>query len=274
MSASVWGDLRNVLELTPNVQEFLGNMYRFANPTRFMAFAERWVWIAWVVTAVLLASALYLIVYDTPPAELHGAMVRMLFIHVPSAWMALFCYSVMAVSSLVSLIWRHPLADITAMATAPIGAVFTALALFTGSLWGHEAWGTWWVWSDNRMTSTFVLLLQFIGYMLLVHAFDDPGRGRRFGAYLVIAGIVNVLIVKWGVEWFNSLHQSASVDKDGSSISGEYGWQLLLMTLACQVSFVGLVVARMRVELDRLRIQQTAARLRRQQLTATFQSQD
>lgn len=245
-------------------------MYRFANPTRFMNVLERWVWLAWLGAAGLLAVAMYLIIFRTPPAALHGEMIRVLFVHVPSGWMSQFCYYLMVISSFMSLIWRHPLADITTMATAPIGMVFAALVLFTGSIWGHEAWGTWWVWSDNRVTSTFVLFLQFIAYLLLVHAFDDPARGRRIGAYFVIAGIANVLIVKWGVEWFNSLHQSASVDKDGSSIAGQYLWQLVLMVLACQISFFGLVVARMRVELDRLRLRQIEAGSRRRQLVETF----
>lgn len=231
---------------------------------------ERWVWLAWLVAAGLFLLALYLIAFRTPPAALHGEMVRMLFVHLPCAWMALFCYSIMTVSSFTSLIWRHPLADITTMGTAPVGMVFTALTLFTGSLWGHVAWGTWWVWSDSRLTSTFILCLQFIAYLLLVHAFDDPARGRRIGAYFVIAGIANVLIVKWGVEWFNSLHQSASVTKGGSSISSQYGWQVWLMTLACLMSIVGIVASRMRVELDRLRLRQGEARLQRKRLVETF----
>ena len=246
------------------------DIFRFANPTRFMGFAERWVWILWVLSLAALGYGLFLIATATPPSELHGHNIRLLFVHVPSAWLALFSYSAMAAASLVGLIWRHPLADVFAMAAAPLGAMFTALALLTGSIWGNAAWGTWWMWSDSRMTSTLILFLQFVAYIVLVNSFDDPARGRRVGAWLIIIGIANVFIVKYGVNWFNSLHQQASVDASGSSISGVYLRQLFSMLIGFNLLFVALVIGRMRVELDRLRLAQRRAKQKRQAITAGF----
>jgi heme exporter protein C len=153
-------------------------MQRFANPNRFMRLSARVVpWLA-ASTATLFAAGLYLSLIVSPPDYQQGESVRIMYVHVPSAWMALFCYVGMAVAAAVGLIWRHPLADLTAKATAPIGAAFTFLALVTGALWGKPMWGTWWVW-DARLTSMLVLFFLYLGYIALNNAFDDAARGAR-----------------------------------------------------------------------------------------------
>ena len=153
-------------------------LHRFANPARFLRFAAVvQPWIAWI-TVILFAVGLYLGLLASPADYQQGETVRMMYVHVPAAWMALFCYSALAGACAVALIWKHPLAELAAKATAPIGASFTFLALVTGSLWGKPMWGTWWVW-DARLTSMLVLFFLYLGYMALNNAFDDPGRGAK-----------------------------------------------------------------------------------------------
>nr|MBC8445197.1 cytochrome c biogenesis protein CcsA [Rhodospirillaceae bacterium] len=158
-------------------------LHRFANPTRFLRIATLvQPWMAW--STILLAGAgLYLGLLSSPADYQQGESVRIMYVHVPAAWMAMFCYTGMAVSAGVGLIWKHPLADIAAKATAPVGACFTFLALFTGALWGKPMWGTWWVW-DARLTSMLVLLFLYLGYIALANAFDDPSRGTRASSIL------------------------------------------------------------------------------------------
>jgi len=172
--------------------------------------------------------------------------VRIMYIHVPAAWMALFCYTAMAVASAVSLIWKHGVADVAAKATAPIGAAFTFLALVTGSLWGKPMWGTWWVW-DARLTSVLVLFFLYLGYMALRSAFDDPARGAKSAAILSLVGFVNVPIIKFSVDWWNTLHQPASVMRmSGPTIHGDMLLPLFLMAGAFQLYYFWLVLVRMR----------------------------
>jgi heme exporter protein C len=162
--------------------------------------------------------------------------------------MALFCYSALAGASAVALIWKHPLADLAGRATAPVGACFTVLALVTGSLWGKPMWGTWWVW-DARLTSVLVLLFLYLGYIALVHAFDDPGRGARAAAILALVGLVNVPVIKFSVDWWNTLHQPASVLKmSGPAIHASMLAPLLLMALAFTGLYLWLLVVRIRSE--------------------------
>ena len=152
-------------------------MHRFANPTRFMRYSAAILpWSTWI-TAALIAVGLYLALFVAPPDYQQGESVRIMYVHVPAAWMALFVYTGMAVASATALIWKHPLADIAARGSAPIGACFTFIALATGSLWGKPMWGTWWVW-DARLTSMLVLLFLYLGYMALADAFDDRARAR------------------------------------------------------------------------------------------------
>ena len=229
-------------------------MHRFANPARFMRIAERLLpWVSWA-TGLTLIAGLYFGLFASPADYQQGETVRIMYVHVPSAWMALFIYTTMAVASGSYIVWKHPLADVAAQASAPIGAGFTAMALITGSLWGQPMWGTWWVW-DARLTSVLILFFLYIGYMALVNAFDDPERGSRAGAILALVGFVNVPIIKFSVDWWNTLHQPASVVKmDGPAIDSSMLIPLLLMALGFKLYFLVVLVIRMRGELTARRV--------------------
>jgi len=223
-------------------------MHRFANPNRFLRLSAPIVpWLA-VATVVLLGIGLYLALFVSPPDYQQGETVRIMCVHVPSAWMALFCYTGMAIAAAVGLIWKHPLADLAAKASAPVGACFTFLALFTGSLWGKPMWGTWWVW-DARLTSVLVLFFLYLGYMALNNAFDDPTRGAKASSILVLVGFVNVPIIKFSVDWWNTLHQPASVVRlDGPSIHPSMLWPLLLMAAGFTCYYLWVMLVRIRGE--------------------------
>ena len=224
-------------------------LHRFANPTRFLRIASVvQPWMAWA-TVLLGGAGLYLGLFNSPADYQQGNSVRIMYVHVPSAWMAMFCYSSMAIAAAVGLIWKHPLADVAAKATAPIGACFTFLALFTGSLWGKPMWGTWWVW-DARLTSMLVLLFLYLGHIALVNAFDDPTRGTRASSILVLVGFINVPIIKFSVDWWNTLHQPASVIKmGGPSIDASMLWPLLLMAVAFTTYYLWVLLIRIRAEI-------------------------
>ncbi len=224
-------------------------MHRFANPTRFMRYSAAVLpWAAWA-TAALIAMGLYLALFVAPPDYQQGESVRIMFVHVPSAWMALFVYTGMAAASAMALIWKHPLADIAARASAPIGACFTFIALATGSLWGKPMWGTWWVW-DARLTSMLVLLFLYLGYMALADAFDDAARGAKAAAILALVGFVNVPIIKFSVDWWNTLHQPASVVKmGGPAIHLSMLAPLLVMVLGFTTFYIAVLIMRMRTEI-------------------------
>ena len=239
--------------------------HRFANPTRFLRFADAvQPWIAGA-TLILLAAGLYLGLFSSPADYQQGETVRIMYVHVPSAWMALFCYTSLAASCAVALIWKHPLADLAAKATAPIGASFTFLALVTGSLWGKPMWGTWWVW-DARLTSVLVLFFLYLGYMALNNAFDDPGRGAKASSILALVGFVNVPIIKFSVEWWNTLHQPSSVVKlSGPAIHSSMLTPLLLMGLAFTTYYLWVLLVRMRAEITQGKVR--ALLMRRAQAT-------
>lgn len=224
-------------------------LHRFANPTRFLRLAAVIQPIAAVATFGLLGVGLYMTFFTAPPDYQQGESVRIMYVHVPAAWMSMFCYIALAIASATSLIWKHPLADVVGKATAPIGAAFTFLALFTGSLWGKPMWGTYWVW-DARLTSVLVLLFLYLGYMALNSAFDDPARGAKASAILALVGAVNVPIIKFSVEWWNTLHQPASVMKAGGpSIHPDMLWPLLVMGMAFKAYYVWVVLVRVRGEI-------------------------
>src|ERR671933_1985780 len=167
---------------------------RLANPTRFLAFVGRALPWLWAATAALFGIGLCEAFFVAPPDYQQGETARIMFLHVPAAWLALFCYTLMAVSSLGTLVWRHPLADVSARSAAPLGAAFTFLALATGSLWGKPMWGTWWVW-DARLTSVLVLLLMYLGLIALEAAIDERRRAERAAALLAVVGVINVPII-------------------------------------------------------------------------------
>ena len=231
-------------------------LHRFANPTRFLRFAAIvQPWMAGL-TIVLGGAGLYLGLVNSPADYQQGESVRMMYVHVPAAWMALFVYTGMAASAAVGLIWKHPLADVMAKSSAPIGACFTFLALFTGALWGKPMLGAWWVW-DARLTSMLVLFFLYLGYMALIEAFDDPTRGVRASSILVLVGVINVPIIKFSVEWWNTLHQPASVLKmGGPSIAASMLWPLLLLAVAFTTYYFWVLLIRVRAEIiaNRVRV--------------------
>ncbi len=224
-----------------------------ANPTRFLALVARVLpWFA-CLTATLLAVGLYLS-FTTEGDYQQGETVRIMYVHVPAAWLSMMCYSVMALSAIGTLVWRHPLADVSHKAAAPLGAAFTLIALITGSLWGKPMWGTWWVW-DARLTSVFVLFLMYLGLIALNRAMDDASRAARVSAVLILVGFVNIPIIKFSVEWWNTLHQPASVIRlDGPTIDPEFLWPLLIMAVAFTMLFFTLHLMAMRNEIWRRRI--------------------
>lgn len=224
-----------------------------ANPTRFLALAR--IILPWMagITAILFAIGLYLS-FTSESDYQQGDTVRIMYIHVPAAWLSMMCYSVMAISAIGTLVWRHPLADVAHKAAAPIGAAFTLIALVTGSLWGRPMWGTWWVW-DARLTSVFVLFLMYLGLIALNRAMDDPSKAARVSAVLILVGFVNIPIIKFSVEWWNTLHQPASILRmGGSAIDPAFLKPLLVMAVAATLLFFTLHIAAMRNEIWRRRI--------------------
>ena len=229
-------------------------MFAYANPTRFMKLSS--IVLPWFIalTIGLLIVGLYFSLFVSPADYQQGETVRIMFIHVPAAWMALFAYTIMAVSSLVALVWKHPLADMAAKAAAPIGACFTFLALVTGSLWGKPMWGAWWVW-DARLTSVLILFLLYLGYMAIWQAIEEPIRAGRIAAILALVGFVNVPIIKFSVEWWNSLHQPASILRvGGPSIHSSMLTPLLIMIVAYSMLFLVLHLINIRREILKRRI--------------------
>ncbi|MGH6804314.1 MAG: heme ABC transporter permease, partial [Methyloceanibacter sp.] len=207
-----------------------------------------------VATLILLALGLYLSFFVAPPDYQQGETVRIMFVHVPAAWLAMFGYMLIAIASLGTLIWRHPLADVAAKTAAPIGATFTFIALVTGSLWGKPMWGTYWVW-DARLTSMLVLFLLYLGLIALWQAIEEPGRAGRAAAILALVGAINVPIIKFSVDWWNTLHQPASIIRlGGPTIDPAMLWPLLVMAIAFTLLFVLLHLIAMRAEIYRRRV--------------------
>ena len=225
-----------------------------ANPTRFLNLASRV--LPWLVgaTLILFGIGLYMTFFVAPDDYQQGATVKIMFIHVPNAWLSMFVWGVMSLAALGTLVWRHPLADVAAKAAAPIGAAFTFLALVTGSLWGRPMWGTYWVW-DARLTSVLVLFLMYLGIIALWRTVEDPSRAARAAAILTLVGAINIPIIKFSVEWWNTLHQPASVFRvGGPTIDPSILVPLFVMTIAFTLLFLTLHIAAMRNEILRRRI--------------------
>jgi heme exporter protein C len=224
-----------------------------ANPSRFLAFTARV--LPWLTgaAAIALAAGLYLAA-NAPDDYQQGATVKIMFIHVPSAWLAMAIWGLMSVAALGTLVWRHPLADVAAKAATPIGAAFTLLCLLTGSLWGRPMWGTYWVW-DARLTSVLLLLLMYLGLLALWRTVDDPSRAGRAAAILTLVGAVNLPIIKFSVDWWNTLHQPASVVRlAGPAIHPSILTPLMVMAFAFVLLFLALHLAAMRNEILRRRV--------------------
>jgi heme exporter protein C len=229
-------------------------MWRYANPTVFLGIASWLIPVLSVLAAGLGVVGLWMVFFIAPADYQQGETVKIMYIHVPAAWLAMGCYSVMALSAIGTLVWRHPLADVSGKAAAPLGAAFTALCLLTGSLWGKPMWGTWWVW-DARLTSVLVLFLMYCGVIALWNAIEDPTRAGRSVAILTLVGFVNIPIVKFSVDWWNTLHQPASVIRlDGPTIDPSMLWPLLIMAVAATLLFLALHLAGMRNEILRRRV--------------------
>jgi len=224
-----------------------------ANPTRFLALVERL--LPWLTGAAALALAAGLILAANAPDDYQqGATVKIMFMHVPSAWLAMGIWALLAIAALGTLVWRHPLADVAAKAATPIGAAFTLICLITGSLWGRPMWGTYWVW-DARLTSVLILFLMYLGLMALWRAVDDPSRAARAAAILTLVGALNLPIIKFSVDWWNTLHQPASVMRiGGPSLDRAFLIPLLVMAIGFTLLFVTLHLAAMRNEILRRRV--------------------
>ena len=229
-------------------------MHRFAKPSTFLRLAGVMMPYVWGVTVICLLGGLYYGLLASPADYQQGHTVRIMYVHVPAAWMGLFVYTGMAVCGILSLVWKHPLADVAAKASAPVGAMFTFLCLVTGALWGKPMWGTWWVW-DARLTSMLILLFLYLGHMALCNAFDNPERGIRAAAMLAVVGFINVPIVKFSVDWWNTLHQPTAVFRmDGPTIDPAMLLPLALMAVAFKGYFFIVLVYRMRAELIEHRV--------------------
>jgi heme exporter protein C len=236
-------------------------MHAFANPARFLKIARPLTF--WLTGAGVLLVAISLAVglFYAPPERFQGESVRILYVHVPAAWLAMAGWSGIAAASLMQIVWRHPLAVVAGRALAVPGAVFTAICLVTGSLWGRPAWGTWWEW-DGRMTSMLVLLFLYLGYAALAGAEKEKGAEGRITAIFGLVGAVNLPIIHYSVLWWNTLHQGESISfvRGTSTIAGPMLWPLLGAALGFSLLFGGIVLMRMRAELARSKVE---ARMRR-----------
>ena len=234
-------------------------MFGLANPERFMRFSAPLVPWIWALAGVLLAAGTWL-AFTAPEDYQQGDTVRIMFVHVPAASLGLMIYGALGVSSFLSLVFRHPLADAAARAAALPGAAYTALALVTGSLWGRPMWGTWWVW-DARLTSVLVLFLFYLGYMALKSSIEDEAKAARAAAVLGLVGLINLPIVKFSVDWWNTLHQPASLLRaEGTSLAPVFLWPLLTMMAAYGVLFLALWLTAIRTEVTRRRVMSLRAR--------------
>lgn len=225
------------------------NWFKFSSPATFYPLAGRMIpWFA-AAAAVLTAIGLYMSFFVAPTDYKQGEGYRIIFVHVPAAWMSMFIYLVMAGWAALGLVFNTRLSAMMATALAPTGAMFAFLSLWTGAFWGKPMWGTWWVW-DARLTSELILLFLYIGYMALESAIDDPRRAARAGGLLAIVGVINVPIIYYSVQWWNTLHQGSSIKFDGggmeSSMTAIMLWTLLIMALACWFYTIAVALTRVR----------------------------
>jgi heme exporter protein C len=231
------------------------DLHFLANPARFRRFSQRVLPGLTLATVLCLGVGLYLALLGSPPDYQQGETVRIMFVHVPSAWLSMAGYALLAVLGATLLVWRHPLAALMARGAAPVGACFALTCLLTGSLWGRPMWGAYWVW-DARLTSMLLLFFLYLGHIALTHAFDDSERGDRSAAILALAGVINLPIIKFSVDWWNTLHQPASVTKlSGPAIHPTILMPLLWMAAAFTLLFILLVLVRTETEIDRRRLE-------------------
>ena len=223
-------------------------MHKFANPTRFMKVANALFPYLCAGFVLLLGWGIYGALFASPEDYQQGSTVRIMYIHVPAAYLSVMIYGVIATCSASVLIWKHPLAELIARASAPIGIVFTFICLASGSMWGKPMWGTWWDW-DARMTSVLIMFFLYLGYITLMNAFDDPARGSKPAAILALVGVVNLPIIKFSVDWWNTLHQPASILRlDGPTIAPSMLEPLFVMMAAFTFFYLMVLVIRLRSE--------------------------
>ncbi len=235
-------------------------MFGLANPDRFLRFTRPLMPVVWGLAVVLLAAGVWL-AFTAPEDYQQGDTVRIMFVHVPAASLGLIAYAALGVSSFFALVFRHPLADAAARAAALPGAAFTALALITGSLWGRPMWGTWWEWGDARLMSELVLFLFYIGYMALRASIDDETKAARAAAVLGLVGLINLPIVKFSVDWWNTLHQPASLLRaEGPAMPAVFLAPLLTMMAAWGLLFLAIWLTSIRTEIVRRRVLSIRAR--------------
>lgn len=235
-------------------------MHRFANPARFLAIAKPLTPMLLWPGLLLALGACWWGLTMVPPERLQGETVKIMFVHVPAAWLGMAGWTGIAITSIVQLVWRHPLAGVSARAIAVPGALFAALCLITGSIWGRPAWGTWWVW-DGRLTSMLVLFFLYLGYIALANASSEKGSVSRVAAVFGIIGAVNIPIINRSVVWWESQHQKASITLGGSSISGDYLVPLFISVLGFSLLFGAIVLMRMRAALAEIRIEARMQRM-------------
>ncbi|MEA3046930.1 MAG: heme exporter protein [Sphingomonadales bacterium] len=236
-------------------------MHVYANPARFLKIARPLTaWLGWT-GAALIAGALAWGLFRAPAEQLQGESVRILYVHVPAAWLGMAGWSAIALASLMQLVWRHPLAAIAGRAAAIPGALFAAICLATGALWGRPTWGTYWEW-DGRMASMLVLLFLYLGYIALVGAEKERGGEGRATAIFGLVGAVNLPVIHYSVTWWNTLHQGESISfvRGTSTIAAPLLWPLLVSALGFSLLFGAIVLMRMRAELARNKVE---ARLKR-----------
>ncbi len=234
-------------------------MHRFANPARFLKLAKPLTTFCVLAGLPLAAVGVYAGLFLTPPDYLQGESVRIMYVHVPAAWLGMAGYGFVAAASAAFLVWRHPLADVAARAAAPIGALYTAICLVSGSIWGRPTWGTWWEW-DGRLTSMLILFFLYLGYIALSGAGEDRERAAKTAAVLALVGAVNLPIIRYSVVWWNTLHQGSSITLSGSTIDSSILWPLPLTALGFTLLFASFVLMRMRTDIARIR---TEARMKR-----------
>lgn len=225
-----------------------------ANPTRFLNLSAKLLPWLWGAALIILVAGFYMAFFVAPEDYQQGQTIRIMFIHVPFAWLAMATYTLMAISSIGTLVWKHPLADVSAKAAAPLGAAFALICLLTGSFWGKPMWGAWWVW-DARLTSMLVLFLMYLGLIALWNAVEDPIRAGKAAAVLTLVGSINLPIIKFSVDWWNTLHQPASVFRfDGPTIHASMLTPLLLTAAGMTILFLALHMVAMRTEILRRRV--------------------
>ena len=237
----------------------MADLHFLANPARFRRFSQRVLPGLGFATVLMLAVGVYLAFFVSPEDYQQGKTVRIMFVHVPSAWLSMGGYAMLAALRASLLVWRHPLAALMARAAAPVGASFAAVCLLTGSLWGRPMWGTYWVW-DARLTSMLLLFFLYLGHIALSRAYDSPERGDRAAAILALIGVINLPIIKFSVDWWNTLHQPASITRlDAPAIHNSILVPLLWMAVSLLFLFVYLVLLRTETEIDRRRLENAEA---------------